>query len=96
MQSFFTFETLYYLVFVLMLVLTVFGGRFCTSMDENGKIIISEERKIKIANGQDGLSIYEQYCENQRDLSMLSGSVFIVFAVTRAFANKVARKNKQA
>lgn len=95
-QNFFSLDTLYYLFFVLMLFLTVFGGRFCAALDDNGKLILSEERKIKMSTGQDALSIYEQYCENQRDVSMVSGSAFIVFAVTRAFFNKAARKTKQA
>ena len=91
----FSWETLYFIAFVTMLVLFIFGNKFCTMpRNTDGSLIIEEERKIRIDSGQEQLSMLEHYCENQKDISLAAGSIFIVFVVTRQFINKAAKKHK--
>lgn len=56
------------------------------------ELILSDERKAAIAAGTDSLSYTELYCTNQANFTMCTGSIFILFAVFRAFYSKAKKR----
>lgn len=57
------------------------------------EVVVSPERKAAIEAGTDSLTLYEMYCSHQNDFTLYTGSIFILFAVFRAFYSKAQRRN---
>lgn len=94
-ENLFSLETIYYVLFLSMLLVFIYGGKICTDMpmDENG-LVLSAERKMKIDSGLDSLTLKEQYCDNRNAITLYGGSIFIALAVFRGFYKKASKRKR--
>jgi hypothetical protein len=91
-----SFEAFYYYFFIVLLLGFIYGTKNCSELprDEGNNIIIEPERQLRIDSGLEDLTYLEMFCKNQNNMTVLFGSLFIMFAVSKAFYRKSKNKAK--
>ena len=93
-QNALSWEAFYYYFFIVLLLGFIYGTKNCSELPrtEEGSIKIEPERQLRIDGGLEDLTYIEMFCMNQNNMTIFFGSIFIVFAVTKAFIRNAKSK----